>query len=375
MYCGGELPELTAPPPTDDAPPAAPAPELDDAARALLQQLEDRATPAPKPSLLSRFGRKKSTPAAPRPAPRAPSPPTKPGGPTLSARRAPEPVPKKGKRGKKGGASTITLLADAPPPPSTYAEALVRGGGPFGNRESKARVVLFPHPTYKPKIAWLKHRLVNTLGVDLYTAVQALQRDVPRALAFLEDEAEAHRAVEHLREGGLFAGVLLRSRIAAWGGPEEVVAMTHKDADTVAFRLREGGEEAILRSTIRTAVLGRIEPDAQERSGGALGRTGGPYTAIDLLIRGRDRPVRVRSDLFDFRSVGEHVGISALVNLKSLAAELGPGGGPVPLDERFKRVPHFAALARAADAAEPPPFLRRELEFAEYGLILDLAVP
>jgi|GEM_PF-3089239 len=365
MYCGGELPPLGAPPPSESADPSpTAAPALDPAALAMLEQLERRAKPkADAPET-----------RAPRKLPKLPKLPRFPSLPKRE-RAAPVAKARAGKKKKGKAAPTVTLLADAPPPPKTYAEALVRGGGPFGNRDTVACVVLHPHPDYKPKIAWLKHRLANTLGVDLYTAVQALQRDVPRALAFLDSEEEAAAAACHLREGGLHAGVLLRSTIEAWDGPLEVVAMTANEDDAVGFRTTDGDEVAVLRSAVRVAILGRLEPDAQERGGGTLGRGGGPYTALDLLVRGSRRPIRVRSDKFDFRSVGEHVGISALVNLKALAAELGPGRGPVPLDERFKRVPHFAALAREKGATEAPLFLRRELEFAEYGLVVDLAVP
>ena len=163
--------------------------------------------------------------------------------------------------------------------------------------------------------------------------------------------------------------VLRRSRIEAWEGPREVTSITDRDEDAVAFRLKTGEEEAVPRRHFRVAVLGRIDPDPAERaSGGVLGRTAGPYTALDLLVRDDPRPLRVRSDAFDFRTLSDGGGISALVNLKSLAAELG-----APLDESFKRVPHLPALARQGDSTSPPLFLRRELELAEYVLIMDLA--
>lgn len=356
MYCGGEL--LGAGTVQEVASPAAKAPEapaLNPAAVALLQQLDTRAktrsAKAQKPGLFQRFRDK--------------------GGEAEKAKAAPAVEPR---AKKKIASSTITLLADAPAAPTTYAEALVRGGGPFGNRDSAARVILFPLPEYKLKIAWLKHRIANTVGIDLYTAVQALQRDVPRSLRAFDDPDEAETVVAHLREGGLHAAVLHRSRVEAWEGFDEATAVTEQDDEAVGFRLEGGGEESVPRREIRIACLGRVDADPLEISSGNLGRRGGTYTALDLLIEGRDKPLRLRSDLFDFRSAGDGIGISALVNLKYIAAQLGPNGAPVTLDERFKRVPHFPALARSADAGEQARFLRRELELAEYLLVLELSL-
>jgi hypothetical protein len=350
MYCGGELPALMA------AHEAA-EPALDPAALALLAKLE-RSSSQRKPT--------RPSPGRPELVRDRTTTPTRPTRPTK---------PKKDK--KKSGPSAIesTTINDAPPSPKTYAEALTRGGGPFGNRDAAARVILIPSPDYRPKIQWLKHRLAATLGIDLYTAVQALQRDVPRGLAAFRRVAEAEKAVAHLREAGLTVGILRRDRILAWPGPQEVLAFTRREETSVTFRLKEGGEIEVDRTAFRLAILGRIDPDPAERkTGGLLGRSGGPYTVVDLLVKDSDRPLRVRSDAFDFRSMGEAVGISALVNVKRLAADLAPAGRPrLALDQRFKRVPHFAAMARASDATEPPLFLRRELEFAEYGLVLALA--
>ncbi len=319
---------------------------LDPRAQALLEQLERRVRPTSK-------DRKARTPEH-----RAPT----------SALRSPPPVKPGGTRSRDDRHLDLAQI-DAPPAPNTYAEALVRGGGPFGNRESDVRVVLLPSPEYRAKIAWLKHRVASTLGVDVYTAVQALQRDVPRALGSFADAAAADAAAARLAEAGVRAVVLRRSRIEAWEGPREVTSITDRDEDAVAFRLKTGEEEAVLRRHFRVAVLGRIDPDPAERaSGGVLGRTAGPYTALDLLVRDDPRPLRVRSDAFDFRTLVDGGGISALVNLKSLAAEVG-----APLDERFKRVPHLPALARQGDSTSSPLFLRRELELAEYVLIMDLA--
>ena len=322
MYCGGELPALDA---SAEGPEE---PTLDPAALALL--------------------------AVP---PRVTEP--------KSARLRPK---------KDAGIDLATL--DAPPAPKTWAEALVRGGGPFGNREVAARIVLLPDPAYRPKIPWLKHRVAAAAGTDLYSAVQALTRDVPRTLATFESEADARAAEAHLLEGGLNAVVLLRSWIEAWPGPDEVTAISSRDAGGMVFRRRAGDERRVAKDSVRGAMLARIEPGPTERAGGGvLGRSGGSYMAIDLLLRDEDSPVRVRSDLFDFQTLGEGVGISAYVNLLRLVAELAPpGGDPLEVDDRFKRVPHFPALARQGDGAEPPRFLRRELEFAEYGLVMDLAL-
>ncbi len=263
--------------------------------------------------------------------------------------------------------------------------ALGSGGGPFGRRELPVRLILVPDSGYRGEVHWLKHRLASTLEMDLYTAGQALQRDIPSFLVGAESLEEGRGLAQRLSDAGLKILTLDRS---SWllNCPPEIVLSVRLDGELAIFRTVGRAELACPRSDFLWACLGEVRVEtapvpmvpernrwgtAERVSGRSVEASGGPFLLMDL-IRGERRPLRFRSDEFDFSCLGEDRGLAAGLNLRKLLGWLAPSGmDPVPLDERFKRVPHIPGVPPAQDGRAERHLSRREVEFTEYVLLLD----
>jgi hypothetical protein len=415
MYCGGELPaadataeEGAAPGPSHDAATEDRREqarkllrELSPQARALmpeevLRELEERAgaaapsepsaapapsTTAPSPKPLHRpFGLQPPPPPAPDRPSRSLSP-VRAGGEHAVAGFV-DPLPA---AAKTAPAAAAPVGASPPGDPSApLGAALLRGRGPFGPRHPAFRMFLLPDSGYRGNAPWLKHRLASTLGIDLYTATQQLQRDTPTFLAAGDERAPLDSRAAHLRAGGLRCILLPWHELVAAARPQ---AIERLDLPPPA--------------PIRLAVLGEVDPDPRPEPGEpARNRWGlaerpaereidpraGPYLLLDLFMDSTPAPLRIRSDSFDFSVLGSGRGLSALLNLRRLLQRLAPPDeAPIPVDERFRRVPRLLVHARGGDSTDddgapaapfptlqpPPQVPEREVEFTEYSLILD----
>lgn len=278
-----------------------------------------------------------------------------------------------------------TVEGPAPEDPEeTYRRAMTTGAGPFGRREAEARLILLPDSGYKSQVHWLRHRLVSALGIDLYMAGQVLQRDVPVFLGSSETFDEAEALAEHLREGGLRVLTIDRDGWLDDTLPESI-ASASADGDLVRLVRTDGERFACFRADFTWAAVGEIEPDraslpmVQERTfrgradpppRPALDVDGGPFLALDVLRRSSRRPLRFRSDEFDFSCLGGGRGLAASLNLRRLLGWLAQDADqPIPLDERFKRVAHVPGLPEGGGDARR--LTRREVEFTEYVLLVD----
>jgi hypothetical protein len=266
--------------------------------------------------------------------------------------------------------------------------ALTRGGGPFGRRESAARLILLPHPDYRGKAHWLRHRVSDATGVDLYTAAQILQRDVPSCLLMADTFEEAETAAGHLRGGGLQVLTIARTEWLDDALPEPVVSAEIGDDGGVVFVRPDGTLLTVERADLRSGYIGQIAPDVakmamvpetDKRWGVAIAPTGrnlnvgsGPFVVMDLLRASTRRPIRLRSDDFNFECLGEERGLSAVLNLRTLSRLLSPDpDAPMPLNDRFKRVSHVTGLPTEGGDSRGRPLTRREVEFTEYVLLSD----
>ena len=85
-----------------------------------------------------------------------------------------------------------------------------------------------------------------------------------------------------------------------------------------------------------------------------------------------NRVIRIRSDEFDFRCLGEDRGLAAGLNLRTLVRLVSPNAAePLPLNDRFKRVSHVAGTPSEGGDSRGRPLTRREVEFTEYVLLAD----
>ena len=278
-----------------------------------------------------------------------------------------------------------TVEGPAPEDPEeVYRRAMTSGPGPFGKRDAEARLILLPDPGYRTRVQWLRHRLTSALGMDLYMAGQILQRDVPAFLGSAESFEEAEELADHLREGGLRVLTIDRDGWLDDTLPE-AVAEASLEGDLVRFVRTDGDRFACMRSDFTWAAIGEIEPDrvslpmVPERDwrgrteappARSLDLEGGPFLVLDLLRSSSRRPIRIRSDEFDFSCLGADRGLAANLNLRQLLAWIAPDPGqPLLLDERFKRVPHVPGTP--SDQGEGRQLTRREVEFTEYVLLTD----
>ena len=79
---------------------------------------------------------------------------------------------------------------------------LGRSRGPFGPRQDPYRLFLIPAALNRQGAHWLRHRLADNVGIDLYTARSLLNRLVPSYLAG-SDERETLEAMAVTRPGTL----------------------------------------------------------------------------------------------------------------------------------------------------------------------------
>ncbi len=278
----------------------------------------------------------------------------------------------------------------APPPRVDSADALIdgltRGGGPFGRREAAARMILLPDPSYKGQAHWLRHRLAQTMETDLYTAGQALQRDVPACIGVADSFEEAEAKVDHLRSAGLKVLTIERDGWLEDALPEAVREVALDGAEAVFARL-DGTTFRVPRADFTWAALGDIQHDtakvpmvpernrwgtAQQPEGRSLDLGGGAFLVLDLLRRSSRRPIRVRSDEFDFSCLGEQRGLAAGLNLRTLLKWLSPSPDQaIELNDRFKRVSHVPGVPPSQDKDTGRLLSRRELEFTEFVLLTD----
>jgi len=266
--------------------------------------------------------------------------------------------------------------------------ALTRGGSPFGRHEADARLILLPDPAYRGQAHWLRHRVASATGVDLYTATQNLQRDVPTCLLAAESFEEAEAAAGHLREAGLQVLTIDRDGWLDDALPEPVLSARFEDNGSIVFFRPDGTALTVLRGDLRGGYIGAIEPDVakvpmvperDKRWGVAVNPASrnldvgtGPFAVLDLLRTSTRRAIRIRSDEFDFRSLGDDRGLAAGLNLRTLVRKLSPDAdAPLPLDDRFKRVPHVHGTPSEGGDARGRPLTRREVEFTEYVLLAD----
>jgi hypothetical protein len=252
---------------------------------------------------------------------------------------------------------------------------LRRGGGPLGSREAAARLFLLPDPAHRAGLPWLRHRLAQATGLDLYTAARLLQKDVPACLeAGSEDEVQV--AEERLAGSGL--------RTFTWRYepgtlPLPVECRTIHIEGGRYTASHADGEEQLRREDLILAVQGTLEPDREvipfqperDRWGRfqpVEARTlveGALATEVVDLIRRVGPPLRIRADRFDFRGLGEERTLSARKNLVLLVDHLGPP--PVPRDGAFRHLGHVSGPPNQGGPS------RREVEFTEYVLLLRAA--
>ncbi len=417
MYCGTDLPALAAPAPAADVDVVAEGRKaralldgLTDTARAMmpvevLEKLEAQAAAGEA----ARAGQAEQAPVAVTPEDTEPSAlppgpqspydvpePSPEGDPSIPDLEAVEPFDVQTIQDEElEPYDSVRLAADAALGALTSVDdsdvdfetalrnALERGGGPFGKREAEARVILLPDPEYRGQAHWLRHRLAAATGMDLYTATQTLQRDVPGCLLQTETFAEAEEAADHLREAGLKILTIARSAWLDDALPDPAIGADLGSGDVVRFARPDGTAFEVARDDLRAAVIGEIEPDTakvpmvpeRDKRWGvavapdrpALDVGSGPFVVLDLLRASTRRPIRVRSDDFDFRCLGDDRGLAAGLNLRILLKKLGIE----ELNDRFKRVPHVAGLPVEGGDARGRPLTRREVEFTEYVLIVD----
>ena len=265
------------------------------------------------------------------------------------------------------------------------AYGLSRGGGPFGPRDAPVRLILLPDSRYHSRLADLRDGIHQALGIDKYTVVQALQKEIPSYLASTDDRDTAEALVGPLRRLGARVLLLERQRWLEDARPERVARLTTDDPHHILFERLDGTSFEVTRGAIRWAAVGDIHPDGHrpsvqkrgrsERTERRLGKTEGGYQLLDLMRRGTRRPIRIRSDQFDFSFLGAERELSANLNLRSMLRHLtrDPSNEDlvIPLEESFRRVPHLPGGPIGAPGGLSTPINRRELEFTEYVLLLD----
>jgi len=262
---------------------------------------------------------------------------------------------------------------------------LSRGGGPFGPREAAVRFVLLPDSRYARQLEPMRQAIHETLSIDLYTATQALQKEIPSYLGSAPDSTLGELLVRPLWELGMRVLMLERELWLEGADVERVVRLHVDDPRHLIFEKEDGGRLAIARGSVRWAALGAVRPDdsapavgdsaLSDGAAGQLGLQKGSYQLLDLLRRGNRRPIRIRSDQFDFSFLGDELNLSADLNLRRLLSFLthDPSNRElvIPLDENFRKVPHLPGSPIAGPGGEGAVMNRRELEFTEYVLLLD----
>jgi len=268
---------------------------------------------------------------------------------------------------------------------ATMIDALGRGGGPFGSRKAPWRLMLLPDPSYRAGLPWLRSRLARTVGIDLYTASQYLQRPLPTCLAAADSRAEFDVLLDDLDDANLRVAVLPRREWARGRLPRIVTGILDLDEDPLLFLLEEDEPVAVERDAIEVALFAEIHPVREsvriERNRLGLpkktARAGledrfTPYIAVDLLLKDEPRALRLRSSAFDFPALlGDDVQIAATLNMRTIIERVSPPGRAIEVDTGFRRVHVLPAPQEREEqggmkAGVVP---RRAVDFTEYSLL------
>jgi hypothetical protein len=267
-------------------------------------------------------------------------------------------------------------------------QALLRSRGPFGPRHAPYRLFLIPSAANASGAYWLRHRLADTVGIDLYTACSNLNRLVPSYLAGDDDIGVLETMAAPLREGGLVVSIVARDTWLDDCLPVPVIAVSREPGSSLCtFLVADGTSVEVSCASITWASMAQIESAglpgsaAREPQGlrsttalPALARDRGSFQLLDLMRREGGGALRLRSDQFDFACLGAERTISAGVNMRAMLVWLSPDPDrPIVLDEYFRRVPAVGVdrPGDRPDAKAGGGGLARELEFTEYVLILD----
>jgi len=269
-------------------------------------------------------------------------------------------------------------------------EALGRGGGPFGPRKSPWRLMLLPSPRYRQGLPWLRSRLARTIGVDLYTATQHLQKQLPTCLAVADTHRELASTLSELRDAELDVLVLERREWARDRLPRLVSDIVDLDEDPLLFIIHDDDPVAVSRRSIHAALLAEVAPirDAVtiEKNRFGIPLKGPrpsledrfmPYIAVDLLLDDDPRPLRLRSTDFDFAALlGAQRQIAATLNMREIVRRLSPTDGPIQIDEGFRRVPVLAGPQEREQGGslKPGTVSRRAVDFTEFVLLRSLSL-
>ena len=172
-------------------------------------------------------------------------------------------------------------------------DGLGRGGGPFGPRDAALRFILLPDSRYAAQIEPMRQAIHEFLDIDLYTASQALQKEVPSFLGSTENLDVAKFIAEPLRAVGVRLLMIERATWLEGTKPERVVGLDLSDPQTVTFLRSDGSSLEIVRGSVRWAALGEVRPegrmpsigDAKGAGGQArvLGTHEGAYQLLDLF--------------------------------------------------------------------------------------------
>ena len=270
---------------------------------------------------------------------------------------------------------------------SDLLSALGRSRGPFGPRQAPYRLLLMPAPGNREGAHWLMHRLADRVGIDLYTARSHLNRPVPSFLSESADLEVLTAVATSLQEAGLSITIISRDSWLTDALPTAVIGVSCEPGDDdCTFVIQDGSSLRVARASLAWACMAHIEPRRSQGGGDrgeegsaslsvpSLSRDSGSFQLLDIMRSDSRSPLRLRADRFDFTCLGEERGISADQNLRTLLQWLPPEPERrIPLDEHFKRVASVAT-DKARDGAEGATggaLLAREVEFTEYGLILD----
>lgn len=269
-------------------------------------------------------------------------------------------------------------------------DALGRGGGPFGPRKAPWRLVLLPSPRHREGLPWLRARLARTVGIDLYSATQHLQKLLPTCLAVADTKGELEASRENLRDSSLQVAVLQRREWARDRLPRLVADIVDLDEDPLLFTLQDGEPLAVPRRTIHSALLAEITPVrdavqveknrfgiAKKQQAPSLEDRFSPYIALDLLLDDDPRPLRLRSSDLDFSELlGDRLQIAATLNMRQVVERLAPKGRKVPINDGFRRVLILPGPREREEGGglKPGTVSRRAVDFTEFSLLAALSL-
>lgn len=315
--------------------------------------------------------------------------------------RGPPPVPKVVPKSVSGSIEDLPSHSVADLSPANEEEgrgsfealmldALGRGGGPFGPRKAPWRLMLLPSPRYREGIPWLRARLARTVGIDLYSATQHLQKLLPTCLSVADTGDSLGASLEKLQDTLLDVAVLQRREWARGRLPRLVADIVDLDEDPLLFTLQGGESVEVPRRTIHSALLAEIKPIrdavqveknrfgiAKKQQAPSLEDRFSPYIALDLLLDDDPRPLRLRSSELDFSELlGERLQIAATLNMRQMVKQLAPPERSVPINEGFRRVPILPGPQERKDGGglNPGTVSRRAVDFTEFSLLAALSL-